>query len=81
MILEIDEFDFVMWKKDPVTLAVFKYLGSITEQVKEIMISTDIISSPTGHLSMNRYRGYLSAIEEILALETLTREEEEDASE
>lgn len=78
MNIEMSQHDFVMWKKDPVTLAVFKYLTSIADHYREMMTSRDIISSSDGHLRLNEMRGYLSAIEDLVNMQSITLEEDEN---
>lgn len=78
MNLEIAQQDFVTWKQDPVTLAVFKYLDSVAKYTLEIMTGQDLISSPNGHLKLNEMRGYVNALEEIINMQSITIEEDSD---
>jgi hypothetical protein len=78
MMLEIAQHDFVVWKKDPVTLSVFKYLQSVADYTLEMMTGQDLISSPNGHLKLNEMRGYVNALEEIINMQSITIEETSD---
>jgi len=66
MNIEIPEYDYAMWKKDPVTLAVFHYLESIADYSREQMTSRELVSNPNGLLRLNEIRGYITAIEDIV---------------
>lgn len=72
---EIPQSDFVAWKNDRTTKAIFKYLSEISEYTKESMLSAENIGNPNGLLRLNYLKGYLTAIEDLLMMESVSDED------
>ena len=78
--MTISKIDFIAWKSDPVTQFMFKYFEEVVKMTIQSMTNHDVLSDTNGLLILNRRRGYVDAIEEILHLEPPEEEENNEIS-
>lgn len=71
----ISTVDFIAWKNDSVSKAVFAHLKDVMEHTLETMTSKDLIGDPNGLLRLNYLRGYADAIDNVLHIGDIIEQE------
>lgn len=68
--MKITKQDFSFWKNQVVTKEFYMALEGIRTKIEEQMLSNEVISSPNGHLTLNRLAGIREGIDLVLCMST-----------
>lgn len=77
--MSIKKIDFLAWKNDLITKEVFKVLEEAKENYLLLMTGGELLSNPNGLLQLNRYKGYIEAIDDVVNI-TIEEDEEDEKS-
>lgn len=73
---QVSKVDFIAWKNDVVTKAIFAYLREAADVTMSSMTSAEHLNDPNGLLRLNRMRGYVDGIEDMLHIGDIFEAEE-----
>lgn len=80
--MTVNREDFLQWRKDPVTKAIFAIWEDVEKTTEQSMLSRALIrDGAQGQLKLNELLGYRIALRDVLEFEILDEEENKNDDE